>query len=94
MRPTAAALTVVLVAGCGSSKEAGSRAESVDWEKYSPDVKERIDEQAAAKDCSDLRAELYMADRNEVDPMNETNTDHTALMAYIKAQMVKAGCRR
>ena len=57
-------------------------------------MKERIDEQAAAKDCSDLKAEYYMADHNEVDQINEANDDHTALMAYIKAQMVKAGCRR
>ena len=95
VRLTVAALSVVLVTGCGSSKEAGrSQSPSVDWERYSPGVKERIDEQAAAKDCSDLQAEYYMADRNEVDQMNETDDDHTELMAYIKAQMVKAGCRK
>ena len=81
------ALTVVLVAGCGSSS-----SESVDWDNYSPGVKERIDKAAVAKDCSDLQTEFFMAERNEVDQMNQTGDNHAGLMAYIKAQMVKAGC--
>jgi hypothetical protein len=89
MRKTVAALTVVLTTGCGSSS-----SESVDWENYSPGVKQRIDEAAAAKDCSDLQTEVYLAERNEVDQINRTRDHHADLMAYIKDQMAKAGCRR
>ena len=87
MRPIVAALTVVLITGCGSSS-----SESVDWESYSPGVKERIDKAAAAKDCSDLQTEIFMAERNEIDQMNRSGDNNAGLMAYIKAQMVKAGC--
>ena len=53
----------------------------VDWDKYSGEVKARLEKLAADADCSGLKRELAKAEGNDTD-----------LTRYIKAQIRKADC--
>lgn len=53
----------------------------VNWDEYSGDLQERIDELAADADCSELKAELEKVDGNDSD-----------LTRYIKEQLQAADC--
>jgi len=53
----------------------------VDWDKYSGEVKARLEKLADEADCSGLKRELAKAEGNDTD-----------LTRYIKAQLRKADC--
>ena len=53
----------------------------VDWDKYSGEVKARLQELADDADCSGLKRELAKAEGNDSD-----------LTRYIKAQLRQADC--
>lgn len=53
----------------------------VNWDKYSGDLKERIDKLASNADCSELKTELEKVEGNDSD-----------LTRYIKEQLQAADC--
>lgn len=75
----------VLLAGCGP-------APGVDWSKYHPSVKQRIDRIASDRDCNGLQREFNISDRNSDAQRNRTGRGNGALMAYIDDRMQESGC--
>lgn len=78
----------VLLTECSSADQ----TQDVDWENYSPTVKTRIDELAAAKDCAGLQREFDTAESNNTAQRNRTGDGNSDLMAYIDDKMAHAGC--
>jgi hypothetical protein len=74
-RILAAGLLAASLAACSSD---------VDWSKYAPGVKSRIDGLAAQRNCGGLQREFDNADANG-------NPD---LMGYIDGKLESAGCYR
>lgn len=83
---TLAAAVAVLGVGC-----AGSTG-SVDWENYTPEVKQRIDSMAAAGDCMGLQAEFDTAEANDAAQRERTGDGNADVMGYIDDKMSSAGC--
>jgi hypothetical protein len=72
--------SLALLAGCSSTPT--STDPDVDWDKFAPTVKQRIDTEAKAKDCEALQTEFDSAELNH----------HADLMGYVDAKMNAAGC--
>lgn len=64
----------------------------VDWSKYSPGVKARIDQMAATRDCAGLQAEFNTADSNNAAQRARTGSNNADLMEYIDNKMKDADC--
>lgn len=90
------ALTLSLTAACSEEDaqkavdqardEASSAIEDadlpdVDWDKYSGEVRTKLEDLAAEADCSGLKRELAKAEGND-----------TELTRYIKAQLQELDC--
>jgi hypothetical protein len=79
------------VAACGGGGGGGD-GPNVDWSNYSPAVRSRIDQAAAAKDCALLQSEFNTADSNDDAQRARTGNGNADLMSYIDAKMKSAGC--
>lgn len=77
----AIAAAVAVVASCSSSS-----GDSVDWARYSPAVRRRIEVLVNAGDCRRLQDEFNSADAANRDGIN------TDLMVYLNDQMDELGC--
>lgn len=67
-------------------------ASGVDWENYSPSVKERIDDMAFESDCDGLQREFDTAERNDDAQRARTGDGNADLMGYIDSKLEDAGC--
>ena len=76
------------MAGCMSSTT------SVEWSKYGPTVKSRIDRLADEKDCSALQAEFDTAHQNDDSQRARTGAGNADLMGYIEKKLQEAGCHK
>jgi len=65
---------------------------SVDWNNYSPTVKQRIAELVDAADCTNLQNEFDNADSNNEAQRNRTGESNADLMSLLDDQMKKIGC--
>ncbi len=76
-----------------SESTAAGPAPKVDWSgKYSSGLKEKINGDAAAKDCDALEAAFDQADRNDPTTRDRTGEGTADLLEYINWQMAQAGC--
>lgn len=87
------ALQGVLIMGCAViACTSPDSTEAVDWENYSPTVRERIDAHAASADCDGLQHEFDVAEMNNAAQRDRTGDGNADLMSYIHGKMQVAGC--
>lgn len=84
MRALTLAITLA-VAGCSSST-------TVDWENYSPTVKQRIDKAANTKDCTELQTQFDNADQTDNTQRKRVGDGNADLMKYVDTKMRETGC--
>ena len=65
---------------------------SVNWNNYSPIVKERIKKMVSEKNCSGLQTEFDSADKNNEAQRRRTGEGNTDLMEYLDSKMREIGC--
>lgn len=70
----------------------GCYNESVDWENYHPQVKQRIDSLAKQGDCAGLQAQFEMAEALSSAQKARTRDGNADLMGYIDQKLEEAGC--
>jgi hypothetical protein len=80
---------VLLVANTIVSCGSGSSEISVNWNNYSPELKQRID---STNDCSKLQNEFNTASANSDMQRARTGEGNLNLMDYIDNRMQKLGC--
>ena len=88
---------LVVATGCGANgggaSDSGSGDNpSVNWSDYAPQVRNRIDQEAAAADCRGLQQEFDDAESNNDATAARTDHNNADLMTYIDHQMRAAGC--
>ena len=64
----------------------------VNWNNYSPKVKQKIDNLTAIKNCQGLQSQFDTAEMNSTAQRNRTGESNSLLMGYIDDKMREAGC--
>lgn len=82
---TIAAVSLLMLSGCGDPPP-------MDWSRYHPSVKQRIDQLAADRDCGGLQHEHDIAYRNDGAQRARTGRGNGDLMQYIHEKLEAAGC--
>jgi hypothetical protein len=80
-----AVASLFMLSGCGDPPP-------MDWSRYHPSVKQRIDQLAADRDCADLQREHDIAYQNDDAQRERTGSGNGDLMNYIHEQLEAAGC--
>lgn len=68
-----------------------SRSE-VDWNKYEPDLKQKLDSLAELADCEMLQREFDRFFDGSETEQNKTGTNNVSLLVYIDSAMRASGC--
>lgn len=77
--------------GVEAQADGGPQAE-VDWENYTPDVKQRIDGMAEEGNCQGLQEEFDVAEANSTAQRTRVGDGNADLMGYIDEQLRLADC--
>ena len=92
MKLLGALVLLVAMSACSSTERPTGDAITVPWDRYSPQVRDRIGTEVDKGDCKAMEDEFDAADANDERQRAKYGEGNADLLDYLDAAMADAGC--